>query len=235
MFAMILSLPLPSSANEKIILTTHNLCPYGCYPEHTADDNYTQDNFTGIAVDVVKCALNTMDISLELIVLPWPRAQMYVKENIADGFFAASQNKERDQYATMSAIIAAQQWRWYVLKESHLIPTSDQFQQEAQIGAFIGSNMLKWLEENNYHVIARTLNSERLIQMLLKKRVDAILINNYVADELIAKHGLQNKLVSYLNKNKPLGVYFSNKFLANHKDFLASFNQSLAQCKLLDD
>ena len=149
----------------------------------------------------------------------------------ADGFFAASQNSYRDSYAVMSTIIAEQKWQWYLLAENPLTPKSKTFKQQAEVGAFIGANMLKWLEKNNYNVASRALNTEILLKMLLKKRLDAILTNNHVTDALIERYKVADKIKSYVNKNKPLGVYFSKIFLSRYPAFLARFNEEVLECK----
>ncbi|WP_170309591.1 substrate-binding periplasmic protein [Litorilituus lipolyticus] len=221
-------------ANEltKITLATQNLCPYGCYQDKNPASTQGSNEFSGIAVDVVKCALNKMNISLELLVLPWARAQKYaLQTNKADGFFSASQNHYRDQFATLSYPIAKQKWQWYVLNSNTILPTDSNFKQQATVGAFIGSNMLKWLENNNYKILARPLNTDYLLQMLLKERLDAILANDYVTDRLITKYGVDKKVTSYLHMNKPLGVYFSNTFLKNNKLFLPAFNKKVRECR----
>lgn len=221
-----------ASEITKITLATQNLCPYGCYQNNDPANLDDLSNFSGIAVDVVKCALGKMDISLDLMVLPWARAQKYVlTTNKADGFFSASQNNYRDQFATLSYPIAKQKWQWYILKNSTVIPTEANFKQQASVGAFIGSNMLKWLESNDYQVLARPLNTDHLLQMLLKERLDAILANDYVTDRLITKYKADDKVTSYLHMNKPLGVYFSNSFLKKNQDFLPAFNKRVKQCR----
>ena len=217
---------------EKVTLTTHNLCPYGCYKNESLLEKSLQINFTGIAVNRVKCALEAMKTPLEILVLPWARAQKYVEfDHNADGFFAASQNDYRDKFAIMSAIIADQKWKWYLLADNPLNPTDKTFKQQARTGAFIGANMLKWLEKNNYNVVTKALNTEVLLEMLLKKRLDAILTNNHVTEALIEKHSVQDKIKSYVNLNKPLGVYFSKKFLLKYPTFLERFNKEILECR----
>lgn len=218
--------PLISFAEgkEKIILTTHNLAPYGSFDE--------EKKFDGHAVRVVKYALDKMEKLYEIKVTSWKKAQYMVKEEgSADGFFAGSQNSERDDYAVMSEIIAEQKWNWYQLKSNPYKSDDLQFKHKAGIGAFVGSNMLKWLKKNDYHVTSEPYTTEELTDLLILKRIDAFLANNLVMDEIIKKRHLEDKFRITLLKNKPLGVYFSKKFIKNNPNFLNEFNKFVKEIR----
>lgn len=214
-----------SSASDlhKIILTTHNLPPYGSYQ----DDG----SFRGVAVDVVECALHKIQQPFEILVVPWKRAQVMVQKHVAHGFFAGSQNKKRDSYAVMSAIIADQKWVWYLPKDSSLDPFSEDFRKNARVASFVGANMLKWLIDNKYNVAAKPSNSKALIEMLSRGRLDAVLINNYVGAEIINKLELHDQFRIVVNKNKPLGVYFDKDFIHKSPGFLDKFNEAVPACR----
>ncbi len=64
--------------SKKIILTSQDLSPLGFYDE--------KGNYDGIAVKVVKYALEKMNIEYEINIYPWARAQMLVKSGEADGY-----------------------------------------------------------------------------------------------------------------------------------------------------
>ena len=239
LFAAILTLSTFNSAwaqwQEKLILTTHNLCPYGCYQNKHSDNSSSEHNtkrtFEGIAVSVVDCALNAINQPYEIVVLPWARAQKMVKDGQADGFFSASKQAKRDEYAVFSEVIAEQKWQWYMLKKNPLSPTQADFKQKALVGGFIGANMLSWLEGNNYQIAAKVTNSNVLLELLLKERVDAILANNNVMDALVKNKKIDGKIKRIVNKDKPLAVYFSNEFVAKHPSFLAAFIQHVVACR----
>lgn len=206
-----------------IRLSTHNLCPYGCYTE--------DGRFDGYAIRVIRYALEKMDVRLELVVVPWERAQYLARIGDVDGFFAASQNADRDSRGTMSAIIAEQKWNWYLLKSNPLDPTDPEFKRKARVSSFIGANMLKWLQKNDYTVSSPPRTTDDLLSMLLFKRFDAALANNLVMDNLLEKRNLAYLLKVYTLKNKPLGVYFSNDFLDEYPEFLDEFNERVKEYK----
>lgn len=170
--------------------------------------------------------------SLEIIITPWKRAQSMVRHNTAEGFFAASHNLDRDRYAVMSEIIAEQKWTWYLLKKNLLDPTSNSFKQSGVVTSFLGANMQKWLLQNDFQTINNPpQDNHKLLSFLLSGRVDAILANDQVMNSLINDFGHQEKVRSVLNRNKPLGVYFSKAFLATQPGFLAQFDQAVLSCK----
>ena len=217
-------------ANEKVILTTHNLYPYGSYPADYREELFADENFKGVAVDRVRCVFEKLDIPLEIQVVPWTRAQVLVQRGHAAGFFAASQKDSRDAYAVISAVIADQKWNWYLLKENPLSPQNQSFKQEATVGGFLGANMLEWMKEHNYNVATMPKDTEGLLKMLLARRVDAVMANNYVMRALLQKHGVEDQVKVYLNKEKPLSVYFSKEFLQSRPTFIERFNNLVPEC-----
>jgi polar amino acid transport system substrate-binding protein len=218
-------------SNATVILTTHNLYPYGSYPEGAPVRRIADETFAGVAIDTVRCVFKNIGVPLEVWVIPWERAQVLVKRGEVDGFFAASQKDSRDAFAVMSVFIADQNWNWYLLKESPFNPLDASFKVEAKVGGFIGANMLMWMQENGYNVTATPQDTESLLRMLLAKRVDAVMANNHVMGHLLKKHAASDRVKTVLNKNKPLAVYFSKKFVMSRPGFIELFNSQVPQCK----
>lgn len=210
-------------AVEKITLTTQDWAPYQIY-ENGA--------LSGFAVDIVSCALEKMKQPYEIEVYPWRRAQRMVELELADGFFTASQNEERDKYATISEVVAEQHWNWYLLKESPLNLSDASFKKEAKVAAMLGSNMLTWLKKSKYKEVGSSIDTEMLISDLLEKRYDAILANELVAKEVMQQmYIFEDQFQVHMFKNKPLGVYWSNKFLKDRPGFLPKFNAAVKKCR----
>lgn len=209
---------------EPIRLNTHDLSPYSWPTENGQAE--------GMAVRVVQCAAARLGETVHIQFYPWPRAQSLVREGVDDGFFAASQSAERDQYATLSASIAPQQWRWYLLAGSTLDPLSAEFHRSASVGSFRGGNMLDSLRSRGFQVAAAPTQNENLLDMLLAKRVDAILANHLVMNQLIEQRGLLGQLRSVLDQDKPLGVYFAKTFLQRRPaHFMADWNKAVEACR----
>jgi polar amino acid transport system substrate-binding protein len=217
-------------SEEKVILSTHNLYPYGSYPPGEKEMVVADETFKGVAVDRVRCVFKKMDTPLEIQVVPWRRAQFLVKSGNADGFFAASQNDSRDEFAVKTTIIADQKWNWYILKENPLSPRDQDFKEKASVGGFVGANMLKWMQEQNYNVTATPNDTEGLLKLLLARRVDAVMANNYVMKALLQNYAVEDQVKIYLNLDKPLFVYFSKDFLKSRPMFIEQFNNLIPEC-----
>lgn len=223
LFACVAFLQTPTHAAqpETISLSTHDLCPYGCYTD--------SGEFDGHAVRVVRHALKQMGVGLELVVVPWERAQFMARNGDVDGFFAASRNPRRDSEGEMSAIIAEQKWNWYLLVTSPFDPNSPDFKEKAKVTSFIGANMLKWLRKNGYKVSPPPPTTEDLASMLLFRRFDAALANNLVMEEIIRRRNLDTAFKVFTLKDKPLGVYFTNDFVQKNPGFLEKFNKHVRE------
>jgi len=217
------------NAKESIVLTTHNLAHYGEFPQGAPIKPIADDTFRGEAIDTVRCAIGPLPYELQVKVMPWKRAQHTVKIGHADGFFAASQNSERDRYAVLYEPIASQKWTWFYKKNALLPPTHPAFKSKATVGSFNGANMRKWLIENNYNVGVNVLTSEALVKSLYAGRIDAILANDRVMAKLIQNH--DDIIVSEVHSNRPLSVYFSKSFVSDNPTFLAQFNNRVKECR----
>lgn len=213
-------------AYEKIVLTTHNLNPYGFYQK--------DGSFNGIAVKPIRYAFDKMKLDYEIKVLPWQRAQAMVQNNIAHGFFAASQNKHRDSYAILSETIADQKWNWYWIKGQKIDPFSKEFKKYTAVASFNGANMQKWLIKNNYNVTITPEDTNHAITLMLAKRFDALLANNHVMNKIIKQRNLENQFNVRTQKDKPLGVYFSKSFLKKRPGFLRDFNKYIKEYKKIN-
>lgn len=231
--SFLVSVPLCSYADdiEKLTLTTHNLPPYSYYPTTVPVKVVADESFTGVAVEVVRCVLDRIDIPYEILVVPWKRAQLLVEYGKADGFFAASQKDSRDEFAEISKPIADQKWQWYLLKENPLDPQDESFRRKATVAGFLGANMLDWMKENGYKVVSTPVDTQTLLRILLYKRVDAVMANNYVMEALLDKTGSANLVKSFVNKDKPLSVYFSKRFTGEHPGFIQLFNLYVGECR----
>lgn len=206
-----------------VSLTTHDLPPYSFPVEgHAA---------SGIAVQTVQCAAKALSIRVNIGFFPWKRAQKMVENNAADGFFGASQADQRDAYAVLSATIAPQEWRWYLLKASTMDPSSETFKRSARASSFHGANMQDWLIEKGFKAYDNPPKNSNLLAMLLNGHVDAILANRLVMEQLLAHAGKTGAVKSYMALDKPLGIYFSKAFLASQPpDYLARWNHAITAC-----
>lgn len=216
--------PVNASELKPVILSTHNLYPYGYF-------NF-KGEFIGSAVDVVRCIFDRMKQPYKFAVVPWKRAQKMASYGTSDGFFAASQNEQRDAFGVRTEFIADQNWTWFLLKSHRYHPNDPDFKEKAKVSSFLGANMHKWLIDNGFNIDSSPpRTTEILLMKLLGERIDAALANEQVMTALLAKHNMQDKVISVLNKQKPLAVYFSKKFLSTAPGFIDAFNSHVKDCR----
>ncbi|MFD2167448.1 substrate-binding periplasmic protein [Thalassotalea euphylliae] len=221
-----------ASAKERLLLTTHNLAPYGSFPKDSPIKAIADDSFNGYAVEAARCALENINWQFEIRVVPWKRAQKEVEIGKAHGFFAASQSDFRDSYATMTTTLADQQWTWYYKQDSSIPPNHPEFKADALVGSFAGANMQAWLESEGFNASFSAIDSATLLDALLVERIDAILANNYVMDKILKERSL--RLGKQIQQDKPLGIYFRNSFLKKYPSFLPQLNAAIDICRSSD-
>lgn len=197
------------------------------YPPYT---EIIDGKITGTSVENIRCAFAALPEEVEIYARPLNRAKLLTKQGKADGFFSASHKKSRDIYAIHSGAIETQNWTWFQLKDSSLDPTTPEFKEKAITTSFLGSNMHSWLGKNGYKVTANPpTNSDQLLSMLMRKRIDAFLMNEQAMDHAMTpKQRAMTKRQVIHSHN--LGIYFGKKFLRRNPGFLERFNSALAVC-----
>lgn len=183
----------------------------------------------------IKCALTKSGHSIEITSMPWARAQLVTERGLHDGFFVASQNDKRDQYAIMSEPFFSIDWLFIVNKESGLSPDNPKFQ-NGIFAANRGSARNAWLK-GKYddgiisHEVVTTTDAMRALMMLALGRVDIVLENSINLEAVFQQTGYTSSdFQSFVAKSVPMGVYFNKDFLNGHPDFLARFNANVKNC-----
>lgn len=93
----------------------------------------------------VRCAMLKTQQPYEIIKVPWARAQRDTKLGLYDGFFMASRNVKRDDYAIWSKPFVFIKWLYVTLKEDNV--NLDQAN-HLQYAANLGSARLIWLKNS---------------------------------------------------------------------------------------
>ncbi|WP_281648359.1 transporter substrate-binding domain-containing protein [Parendozoicomonas sp. Alg238-R29] len=214
-----------AASAERIKLATQEWSPY--------QTSTPSGQVSGIAIDRVRCALATMQQPYQIAFMEWSNAQLNVRRGEFDGFFLASRNEARDKYATLSAPVAQQSWVLYSFQDtaSDLFATMD-YKENVSIAATFGSGKWFWLMKKGYRVDKYPKDTRRLVDLLLDRKVSAVLETRLVMEEELARRGIKLDIFNQLEiRSSDLGVYFSNTFLQNNPGFLESFNRALSHCR----
>ncbi|WP_448548971.1 substrate-binding periplasmic protein [Thalassotalea fusca] len=195
----------------------------------------TPEGADGIAVRAVSCILTRINQPFQINKMPWARVQIATQHGQLDGFFAASQNNERDTYATLSDLFIPQQRVFYfnkrMLKHTAESYDIDFIKKHVKVSARNGSNALHSIESSGFMVESHPNTQHQLLNMLDTGRIEAVLENSLVFESLIKE---SNKdMADYLQvtyQMKNMGVYWSHKYLTDNPEFLARFNRNIVPC-----
>jgi polar amino acid transport system substrate-binding protein len=214
-----------SEQNTKILLLTHNLKPYSY-----VDD---EGELTGRAVKVVKCAFDRINYKAAIEVVPWARAQNMVQNDRADGFFAASQQPARDEYAQLSHPIADQNWVWFWPVQSNITANNVLATKDFVRSSFHGANMQIWIEARDYQVLSiLPETTEQLVRMVLAGRIEVGMANQSVLESILTVNGNRDLFELVVAQEKPLGIYIRKNWLADHPNFMSILNSAIDGCRV---
>ncbi|MBE4082731.1 amino acid ABC transporter substrate-binding protein [Vibrio parahaemolyticus] len=207
---------------ERLLLATQEWFPYQ-YQEN--------GEMKGPGIERVKCVMRVMDQPYQLTMTKWDRAQLMTEVGSQHGFFLASRNSKRDEFADYSVPLDQQNWSWFSLSDSTELDNA-MFKSQIEVAALFGSNKWFWLQKNGYRVSKKPRTPKALIELMLNGEVGAVLGNDAVIDETIKKMGISYRAISRTRvKSNPLWVYFSKAFTKKYPNFLNEFNEAVSQCR----
>lgn len=198
-------------------------------PLHFIDD---EGHLKGTIVSKLQCISTRIERRFSLIYSSWNGAIPLAKRGKTHGFFSASQNKERDEFATLSSPLEDQYWSWYFLKSNSSFVLSDLFKAKGKTASWLGSNTYKWLLQNGYRINASPSKPKQLVPLLLSGRIDAFFISETLIESEMEKENTEDTILKTRIAHKPLGVYFTKIFLRENLDFLTQFNDISQECFL---
>lgn len=207
---------------DRLLLATHKWAPY---------QTHQNQNMDGFALNRVKCALGEMGQPYQLTMTEWSDAQLHVHSGQQHGFFVSPKTREHDSYATLSAPITEQKLRWYF--GPGVEPKLDDLSKlNLKFSAEFGSSTWFWLKRNGYNVVKQPRDAKVLLRLLKQREIDVALEDERVFHTEISQASLPSDyFYSQVFETKPMGVYFSNRFLDKYSGFLTAFNAALAKCE----
>ncbi|RZR42912.1 substrate-binding periplasmic protein [Vibrio vulnificus] len=177
----------------------------------------------GVAIDVIEQAARLLNIKINYVRVPGKRVLSQLKANQVDGGFIFSYSQERAQYARYpmkdqqadhNLRIATLDYYFYKLKEQPF--TWDGLQlssiRDVPVGAHTGFSITKRLKESNVNIL-EIGSTEKLFEMLGKRRLTAIAIQSNIASSYINEHQLSTvERVSPPISTKDYYLIFSHEF-----------------------
>ncbi|ELE7611261.1 transporter substrate-binding domain-containing protein [Vibrio vulnificus] len=177
----------------------------------------------GVSVDVIEQAARLLNIKINYVRVPGKRVLSQIKTNQVDGGFIFSYSQERAQYARYpmkdqqadhNLRIATLDYYFYKLKDQPFTWDGLQLSSigDVPVGAHTGFSITKRLKESNVNIL-EIGSTEKLFEMLGKRRLTAIAIQSNIASSYINEHQLSNvERVSPPISTKDYYLIFSHEF-----------------------
>jgi len=156
----------------------------------------------GLSIDVIEQAASMLNIKINYVRVPGKRVLNQIRTNQVDGGFIFSYNQERAQYAIYpmkeqkadsTLRIATLDYYFYKRKDQPIEwdGTSLESTGETLVGAHTGFSVIKKLKKNKINTL-EIESTEKLFEMLNKRRLTAVAIQSNIASSYINENNLNN-------------------------------------------
>lgn len=147
----------------------------------------------------------------------YARAGRLVETGQKDGFFLATRNVKRDEFAVFLTPFYVNRWTWFTRADSDVDPGNPAQKERMRAASVVGTNTAKWLRENGYSFGKSPRNASLLLQMLDVGHIDAVLLSEPVFDAALKETGRTEKMYRRkLQVARPMGLYLSKRFAVAH-------------------
>lgn len=211
---------LPAIAEEITLYAEDGWPPYS-YPDGT-----------GMSNQKVIDAFALQGIKVNVKVLPFARIINLLESNkVMFGINVAQTPSTKKQFLFHAQPLFTSNSHFYYWHDNPLIATTkEQLSPTSRIGTILGYDYGEFIDQNPLNLtIERVKSHEQNLKKLSAHRLDAILLFDEVAKQVIAKNNLEGKLIKG-PKGNSIDIYAA--FAKQHPDtekYLAILNQGLAQ------
>ena len=183
----------------------------------------------GIGIDLAEKVMKKAGIEYSFqTISDYEAAVESVRKGVADGFFLATQNTERDAIAVFSDTMLINNWCWFLDANGSLKPSDPFFKTKATVGTLENTNTHKWLKKNGYTV--RPLEEVEALPgyLLASKKVNAVFLAELVFIKAAEKSGIAgNRYTKIVQETKPFGLYLSKKYLSENPGVMERINAAI--------
>lgn len=197
--------------------TTQDFAPFSYEVERAA---------AGPVVEIITAVCKSMEISCSFAVLPWTRAQEYVKTGRAHGMFIIGWTEERSRWLHFSPPILNTEYGVFVRTDNPLEFKNPVDIKGYTIGVYGPSSTSVSLDSIRNEIgdlkIDLRPDDESGFVKLSQGRVDAVYSNKDVGYALIKKLGLTN--IRYAGRSKKIKYYIGFSQQYTDRDLVERFN-----------
>lgn len=176
-------------------------------------------NKKGLALDILDQLFQYNDLGFErdkqIVVFPWARAVKEISGNAEAALLTMAYTPERDNLFVLSEPLFEEQIALITLQDSPLQLTDINDIERVVIGVVrddIGERLLKDVAPEELHLV-HVFSSKELLQMLIRKRVDAIAYSLDIIQHQLQQHnGTEYQLKVQLNLAQlPTSIAFNKQ------------------------
>lgn len=211
------------------------------FPFQMGDGNYVATP-PGLSIDVIEEAAHLLNLEIDYVRMPGKRVLSQIRANQVDGGFIFSYSAERAKYASYpmdknqadsSLRIATLEYSFYKLKEHNLTWDGTELKSEwnMPVGAHGGFSVTKKLKADQIDTL-EIESTEKLFEMLNKRRLSAIAIQSNIANSYIDEHQLgEIEKVSPPISTKDYYLIFSLDFSKNNPELVKAIWQVISEVR----
>ncbi len=201
-------------AQEEMRVGFGNLPPWKMNNDNRAE---------GAGADIVKAIGKKLNLKVVFKLLPFKRSLKYLKNGDVDIMTGLLRKAEREEYIFFIDPPYKKKSNkvFYVLKGNKTLITKYEDLYPLSIGTKLGNKYFPRFDSDKKLTKESAISNNLNILMLLKKRIDALIITDSSGDYLIHNMGYEDKFEKAIfgyTKNNPVYIGLSKKsHMANHK------------------
>ncbi|WP_299878123.1 ABC transporter substrate-binding protein [uncultured Cocleimonas sp.] len=207
------------------------------YPPYS----YLEDGeYKGTDVDIIKAAFNKLDIKPVFRFRPWARAMAEVRSGESDAIYSLFKTSEREEFLDYPSIPLNYEKNILVVNgESDKTAKSIEDIKGWRIGVVTENSYGKAFDDyKDIERIEAKSNDLLVLQLNVKNRFDAIIINDLVFDMIVNNYVAAGKIknpdfrkLEYVPNNAPLYIGFSKMSHSKHELIAKEFSEALKLLK----
>ena len=236
--ALVMLFGTPSCRAERAedMVSTDPLPPFVIFTHGEAPSSFKQLNgeLSGPAVEAANCAADHLGTAIDWQFAPLSRANQLMETESPQLWTPATRRTTISAGRPFVGPVGTISIFWYLRADDDRNPTSQEFRNNALVTAYPGSRTVDILLDRKYRVVTGRPEHRGMLDLLLRKRVDALLAVDF-------RHQLPNDMRTRFESSVRLveetsfeiGYSASNGYTQiDHKERLDLFASALAGCSL---
>ena len=184
----------------------------------------------GLSVDVAKRVFEVAGLKVEMHLYPWKRCMLMLRSGEADMAWQLTKNSSRETYMYFTEPTFVIPYKIYSLKETKFDWNDWSDLTQYSVGIVDGFNYGDAFFMNTQKLgvfVYRTTTDDKLLNLLMNRRVDTVVFNEVIANKLLNDAGVEH----YIQKNaKPISTpnyHMSISKAANKKHIIERLNKAI--------